>query len=164
MTDRLRIIEHGIVLQDFTGVTDTAEALQLIARARAFIERQPRGSTLVLTDVAGSRFNQKVIDAMKELAEHHKPWIKASALVGLTPLMSIVFRMVVALTRREIRVCGSRLEAMAYLKAQASTLTTVEVNTPGVAAKPPSAAAASGLSTPAGASPQMPSVPPAGPR
>ena len=57
----------------------------------------------------------EVVDAIKELAEHHKPWVKASALMGLTPLMRIIYRAVVALTRREIRVCETRDEAVAYL-------------------------------------------------
>ena len=119
MSGRVRLIEHGVVLQDFSGIADPAEALAAIAEARAFMETRPRGSVLVLTDVTGASFNQEIVDAMKELAVHHKPWVHASALVGLTPLMRIIYRAVVALTRREIRVCGSRVEAMAYLTARA---------------------------------------------
>lgn len=103
------------MLQDFSGLTGPSQALAAIAEARAFMERQPRGGMLVLTDVSGTTFNQEVVDAIKELAEHHKPWVKASALVGLTPLMRIIYRAVVALTRREIRVCETRDEAVAYL-------------------------------------------------
>lgn len=103
------------MLQDFSGLTGPSQALAAIAEARAFMERQPRGEVLVLTDVSGTLFNQEVVDAIKALAEHHKPWVKASALVGLTPLMRIIYRAVVALTRREIRVCETRDEAVAYL-------------------------------------------------
>ena len=115
MSDRVRLIEHGIVLQDFSGLTDPTEELAFIAEARAFMERQPRGTALVLTDVSGASFNQEVVDAMKELAAHHHPWVRASALVGLTPLMRIVYRAIIALTRRDIRVCETREEAIAYL-------------------------------------------------
>lgn len=118
MSERVRLIEHGIVLQDFSGLTDPGEELAAIAEARAFMERQPRGQALVLTDVSGASFNQEVVDAMKELAAHHQPWVRASALVGLTPLMRIVYRAIIALTRRDIRVCGSRIEATAYLMAR----------------------------------------------
>ena len=116
---RARIIEHGVVLQDFTGIDSPSEGLAAIEEARAFMEAQQRGSVLVLTDVTGSSFNQEMVDAMKDLANHHKPWVRASALVGLTPLMRVIYRAVVALTGRDIRVCGSRDEAMAYLKAKA---------------------------------------------
>jgi hypothetical protein len=115
VSDRVRIIEHGIVLQDFSGLTDPGAGFVFIEEARRFMEDQRRGETLVLTDVSGSTFNQEVIDAMKALAEHHKPWVRASALVGLTPLMRIVYRAVVALTRREIFVCESRHEGIVYL-------------------------------------------------
>jgi hypothetical protein len=116
-------VENGVVIQDFSWIAEPAEALAAIAEARAFMETQPRGSVLVLTDVSGSSFNHDVVEAMKQLAEHHKPWVRASALVGLTPLMRVIYRAVVALTRREIRVCASRDEAMAYLLAQKALVT-----------------------------------------
>jgi hypothetical protein len=122
VSDRIRLIEHGIVLQDLSGLTSPHDGLPFIEEARAFMERQARGETLVLTDVAGSTFNPEVIDAMKALAEHHKPWVLASALVGLTPIMRIVYRAVVALTRREIFVCETRAEGVAYLLAKRSAL------------------------------------------
>ena len=115
MSERVRIIEHGIVLQDFSQVTEPRLALPLIAEASRFMESQPQGEVLVLTDVQGSSFNEEVIAAMKGLAEHHKPWVRASALVGLTALMRVIYRAVVALTRREIHVCETRAEAIAWL-------------------------------------------------
>lgn len=123
MSGRIRQIEHGIVLQDLSGLTNPADGIPFIEEARAFMERQARGETLVLTDVTGSIFDQEVIEAMKALAEHHKPWVLASALVGLTPIMRIIYRAVVALTRREIFVCETRDEGIAYLLAKrASTI------------------------------------------
>ena len=115
MTERIRLIEHGIVLQDFSRIRQTALALPIIAEANRFMESQARGEALVLTDVSGSTFDDDVIAAMKGLAEHHRPWVRASAVVGLTPLMRIIYRAVVAITRREIRVCETRAEAVAYL-------------------------------------------------
>ncbi|HXN55339.1 MAG TPA: hypothetical protein VN874_03650 [Myxococcales bacterium] len=119
MSDRIRIIEDGIVLQDFSGVRDPDEVLQLIAEAREFMERQPRGEVLVLTDVTGLKFNQKVIDAMRSLAEHHREWLRASAVVGLTPVTRLIERAVVAITGRDHRAEGypseSRASAIAYL-------------------------------------------------
>jgi hypothetical protein len=119
--ERARLITHAgkpIVLQDFSGVSDTGEALRAIAAAGAFMERQPKGSVLVLTDVTGSRFDEKIVDAMKQLAQHHKPWVRHSALVGLTPIMRIVYRVVVSFTRRHIHVATSRDEALDWLVRQ----------------------------------------------
>ncbi len=118
MSDRVRVIEHGIVLQDFS-YAEPIEARAAIAEARAFMETQPRGSVLLLTDVSGSSFDQGVVDAIRELAAHHKPWVKASALVGLTPLMRVLYRAIVALTGRDIRVFETRAEAIGHLVSRA---------------------------------------------
>ena len=121
VSDRLRRIEHGIVLQDFSGLRVTADVILLIGEARDFMEKQPKGEMLVLTDFSDSTFDREVANAMRALAEHHKPWVKASALVGLTPLMRMVYRTIVALTRRDIRVCETRAEAIAYLVGHRAT-------------------------------------------
>ena len=118
MTDRVRVIEHGIVLQDFSNVHTTEEGLALIAQAKTFMETQPKGEVLVLTDATGSIFNQQISDAMKDLAQHHKQWVRASALVGLTPLMRLAFRAVVSSLNRNIKALESRTAAVAYLLAR----------------------------------------------
>jgi len=115
VSDRVRVIDHGIVLQDFSGLRVPADVVLLIGEARDFMEKQPKGEMLVLTDFTDSTFDREVANAMRALAEHHKPWVKASALVGLTPLMRLVYRSIVMLTRREIGVCETRAEAVAYL-------------------------------------------------
>lgn len=139
---RVSVIEHGIVLQDFSGLRNREESLAAIDEAMRFMETQQRGEALVLTDVTGATFDQEVVDKIRALVAHHKGWVRASAVTGLTPLMRIVFRAVVALTRRDIRVCSSRTDAVAYLLS-------CKVTAP---------------STPAPASPRMPAGPPDDPR
>jgi hypothetical protein len=117
----MRVIEHGIVLQDFSGLRVPADVVLFIGEARAFMEKQPKGEMLVLTDFTDSTFDREVASAMRTLAEHHKPWVKASALVGLTPLMRMIYRSIVALTRRDIHVCETRAAAVAYLVGRRAT-------------------------------------------
>jgi hypothetical protein len=115
VNDRIRVIEHGIVLLDLSNIKNPDAELHNAEIARSLIASQPRGQALVLTDVTGSTFNEAAVDALKKLARHNKPFVKASALVGLSALTRIVFRAVTALTGRDIRVCSSREEAIAYL-------------------------------------------------
>jgi hypothetical protein len=115
VSDRVRIIDNGIVLQDFSGLRVVSDVLLFIAEAREFMEKQPKGEALVLTDFTDATFDREVANAMRALAEHHKPWVKASCLVGLSPLMRMVYRSIVALTRRDIHVCELRPEGVAYL-------------------------------------------------
>jgi hypothetical protein len=141
MTPRVRLIEHGIVLQDFSNITDPHAALSALAEARSFMKQRPRTlSVLLLTDVTGSSFNQRVVDEFRELAVHHKPWVKASAIFGLTAIMRVIFRAIMALTRRDVRVFETREQAMNYLQSFTSP------------------------ASEAPASPRTPSDPPSGPR
>jgi hypothetical protein len=115
VSDRVRILEHGIVLLDFSGITEPDRELHRSAEAKRLISAQPRGQALVLTDVTGSTFSQAAIESLKDLVQHNKPYVKASALVGLSALTRVVFRALVTLTRRDIRVFESRAPAIAYL-------------------------------------------------
>jgi hypothetical protein len=139
MASRVRVIEHGIVLQDFSRILDVETALAAISEARAFMQTRPRDrSTLLLTDFTGSTFNQDVTDAMRQLATDHKPYVRASAVFGMTAIMRVILRAVIALTGRDIRLFAQRSEAIAYL------------------------ASLSGRASEEPASPQTPEGPPAG--
>jgi hypothetical protein len=136
------IIEHGIVLLDFTNVLDPASERHRIEEARQFIATRPPGQALVLTDVSGSNFDQRAIEDLRKLAEANRPYVKASALVGLSALTRVIFRAVMALTGRQIRACETREQAIKYLISQ-------RLSAPASAA---------------GASPRKPSGPPGDPR
>jgi len=118
--DRVRIVTHRgarIVFQDFSSVQTPEEGMRAIEEARAFVEQQPKG-VLLLTDVTGSTFDQRVVDALKDLAEHHKPFVAASAIVGLSPIQRVVYATVVKITGRVIRPFTSSEEAMDWLVSQ----------------------------------------------
>jgi hypothetical protein len=118
---RVSIVTHRgkqIVFQDLSQVTTVEDGLRAIEEARAFVERQPRG-VLVLTDVTGSTFDQRVVDAMKDLAAHHKPYVAASAIVGLSPIQRVLYATIVKITGRVIRPFTTLDEAKDWLVAQA---------------------------------------------
>ena len=115
MTERIRIIDHGILLLDLSNIREPHKEAHLTDAARKLIARQPVGEALVLTDITGSNFSDAAIDALTKLAERNRPFVKASALVGLSPLTRVIFRAVVALTRRDIRTFATREEAIVYL-------------------------------------------------
>jgi hypothetical protein len=116
MAARVRTIEHGIVLQDFSKIDDLATALATVAEARTFMKSRAQDhTTLVLSDFSEMFFNQSVTDAIRKLAGDHEPYVRASAVVGLTSIMRIILRAVVALTGRDIRMFERREEAIAWL-------------------------------------------------
>ena len=87
------ILEGGrsIVFQDFRNLQTPEEAAAAFDESRAVIHRQPKGSVLVLTDFTGSRFTPVMVDAAKQLAADNRDFVKASALVGLSSIQTVLF-------------------------------------------------------------------------
>jgi hypothetical protein len=119
---RTRFIELAgcrILLLDFSGISEPQQALDAIAEARAVVAQQrPDGSLLTLTDVAGSHFDSGVLKAIRELAEHNRPYVRAGAVVGLTGLMRVVYNTLIHLTGRNLRSFDDLESAREYLIQQ----------------------------------------------
>ena len=119
---RTRFIEHAgrkILLLDFSGIDDTHAALDAITEARELIARQaPDGSLLTLTNVTASHFDSGVLKAIRELAEHNRPYVRAGAVVGLAGLMKVVYNTIIHLTGRNLKSFDDLDAAKAYLVAQ----------------------------------------------
>lgn len=119
---RTRFIEHAgrkILLLDFSGIADPQAAYDAISEARDIVARNaPDGSLLTLTLVKDSHFDSGVLKAIRELAEHNKPYVRAGAVVGLAGLMKVVFNTLIHLTGRNIKSFDDADAAKAYLVAQ----------------------------------------------
>jgi len=119
---RTRFIDHDerqIVLMDFSGITDPAEGLQVIEEARQFVAAQPkRRNLLTLVDVTGSVQDGKVMDALQALAEHDKPWVLAGAVVGISMVKRMLFKMVTMMSGRKLATFASQDDAKEWLVKQ----------------------------------------------
>ena len=94
MTDRLKKITHrgcSILFTDYSNFITFDEWKVLLDAERQLMPKEQLGSVLALAVFTGSRFSANVFTAIKELAIHNKPYIKASALVGLSSLQQGVF-------------------------------------------------------------------------
>jgi hypothetical protein len=129
MSDRVRFIPgqadgSRVLLIDVSGLTDPAEALPYIAEAQGVVAGQPLRSVYCLVDVTGSRFNVDVVEAMKHLAEHDRPYVIASAVVGVAGLMRVIFESVLAFSgRNNLKSLPSREEALRWLAGHSTTTT-----------------------------------------
>lgn len=118
---RTRMIEHRgkqIMLLDYSDIMDTSEALAEIEKTKALIAQQPLNTVLTLTYVRGSRYTAPVIDAMKELVAHNRPFVKAAVVVGMNTLHRIIYRAVITFSRRNIQVFEDLEEAKDWLVSQ----------------------------------------------
>jgi hypothetical protein len=118
--ERVRFIEHKgkkILHLDFAHAKSD-EVLRIIEEARPTIAAQPPKSVFTLTDVTDSGFNSQVSDAMKEFVAHNKPYVAASAVVGVTGLKQIIFNAVMKFSGRQLHAFNSLAEAKEWLAKQ----------------------------------------------
>jgi len=118
--ERITFITHGgkdILLLDFSRLKAN-EVLQLIDPAKAVISGKPEKSILTLTDVTDLTFNSEVSERMKEFTAHNKPYVRASAIVGVTGLKRIIYNAVIAFSQRQIATFGDREAAKSWLAQQ----------------------------------------------
>jgi hypothetical protein len=120
--ERTRFIEHQgtrILLLDYAGVRDPDEALRDIRHSRTVVAAQPPGSLLVMTVVRDARYNAAVLQGMKDLAAHNAPYVRASAVVGMSGLHRIAYQAVILFSKRNIKVFDQEREALAWIFTQA---------------------------------------------
>ncbi len=123
--ERTHLIQHrgkDIVLLDYSGLTAEPETLAEIARSRQFIGKlRPDGTHLTLTDGTDAHYTPKVLEALKELAAHDKPYVKAGAVVSNSRLVRVVVAAVAVFTGRHLPVFETRGEALDWLLTQDGT-------------------------------------------
>ncbi len=119
--ERVRFITHGtatILKVDLSHPADVEENLATIKRAQAIIGSQPPRSLLILTDVTGTLFNTKGVEEMKRYSAFNTPFVKASAVIGLSGLAKIIYDGVVKVIGRSVARFDSEAEALDWLASQ----------------------------------------------
>lgn len=114
---RVRFITHegkDILFLNFSNCK-ADEVVTTIHHAKQIISSRPENSLLTLTDVTDARFNEEVGQSMKEFTAHNKPYVKASAVVGITGLKRIIFSAVVRFSQRNITAFDDIEEAKSWL-------------------------------------------------
>ena len=102
--ERVRFLQHKgkqLLHLDFSRAK-ADEVITIIDRAKAVIGAQPEGSVRTLTDVTDATFNTPVSEAMKDLVNHNKRFVIASAVVGVTGLKQIIYNAVVKFSGRNL--------------------------------------------------------------
>ncbi len=102
--ERTRWVEHKgvrILFYDFSGLEDTEEGLRVIAASKGRTGEQALQSVRTLVDVKGSRFDARILRALQDLARANKPYVLASAVVGVSGLQRVILAAVSRVTRRK---------------------------------------------------------------
>ncbi len=119
--DRTRFIEHRgtrILHLDYSGIRDADAAVAAIRQSMDVVKQHPPKSLRVMTSVRDARYNTAVLQAMKELAAHNAPYVKASAVVGMGGLHRIAYQAVILFSRRNIQTFDREEDALDWLVQQ----------------------------------------------
>jgi hypothetical protein len=118
--ERVTFIQHKgkkMLYLNFAGCK-ADEVLEVIEQGKAAIRTQLKQSVLTLTDVTNAAFNSEVSDAMKEFVVHNKPFVAASAVVGVTGLKKVIFNAVMKISGRHLHAHDSLDQAKDWLASQ----------------------------------------------
>jgi hypothetical protein len=111
------IISHkgkSIVVVNLSNNAPT-ETISSLKEAHKRISENPAKSVLLLTEVTNAVYNKDVSSAIQEFSTKNTPFVKKSAVVGVEGLKMVLLRTINLLTRREIKACASRQEALDWL-------------------------------------------------
>jgi hypothetical protein len=117
-TSRVRFIKHkgkSVLLQDFSGMQPGPEFVELIQRARTIIDGQPPHSLLTLVDVNNSVFDTEVLVIMKDFVKRNTPFIRYTAVVGITGLKEVGLMALTRVAGRPLQTFSSREEALDFM-------------------------------------------------
>jgi hypothetical protein len=121
--DRIVEIEHHgkrLLYVDLAGMQlkDKLEFYRVVERLRDRVSSAGLHSMLVVTNVTNSPFDADVARTMSSCAQFCGPYIKASAVVGLSGIQRVVFAAIKRQTKREFFVADSIDQARDWLIAQ----------------------------------------------
>jgi len=119
--ERAKWIDHKdqrIFEMDCTNAS-LEEMNEVIEACIKEVRCQPEHSVFTLVIAGGTAFSGETISRLKELARDNTPYVKASAIVGVTGLYKVVFNAVALFSRRRFDLFDTVEEARDYLAAQA---------------------------------------------
>ncbi|HEX6368101.1 MAG TPA: hypothetical protein VF006_04150 [Longimicrobium sp.] len=122
MESPIQLIERNgrqIVLLDLTNVTNPDDGVQRISRAKAwFAQQTPDGSLRVCSDATGSRYDARILEALKDLAAHNVPYVGVAAVVVPTSVHRVAMNVASLFSRRRFTAFRTREPALDWLAGQ----------------------------------------------
>lgn len=108
-----------IVLLDLTNVTDPDEGVRKIAAAKAwFAQQAPDRSLRVCSDATGSRYDARILEALKDLATHNVPFVGVAAVVVPTSVHRVAVNVASLFSKRRFTAFTTREPALQWLSEQ----------------------------------------------
>lgn len=107
-----------IYIISFIDLVDVDDIKTVIKKAKTEISKKEVGSLLVLTDITNISNHNDNFEELKEFALFNSPYIKASAVTGVTGVKQKIFERLTNSVGREIKPFHSLIEAKEWLVNQ----------------------------------------------
>jgi hypothetical protein len=117
VSERIKfVLHHGVrlLLIDFSDCA-AAEVVELIKQAKKVIRSEPEQSVLLATVITNTHFSREVTNAVRAYVDNNRPYVRASAVVGVTGLQGIIINALKAEAGREIAVFDDLEKAKDWL-------------------------------------------------
>lgn len=106
----------GILHLDYSGFKQDIEGLrEEVRQADEEIQREPKGSVLVLIDLRDTVATGAVVSLFKESSALTNPYVRKHALIGVTGMKRFLADKVAKLARRPMRLFDTPEQALDWL-------------------------------------------------
>jgi hypothetical protein len=102
---RIKTINHqaqNILYIDFSGCNNPDELVESVKIVKAVVSKNPANSILCLTDMTDSLLTHELIVSLKDLAKFNAPYVKASAILGISREKQCLLDSVIQFSGRKI--------------------------------------------------------------
>jgi hypothetical protein len=109
-----------ILCLDLCGleVKDRGEIKTHVDNTKKIVEKYPLKSVLLILNVAQTGFNTEIAAIIADYATHNTPYVKASAIVGISGAQKMILNMIKAVTGRDYFLANTMQEAQEWLIEQ----------------------------------------------
>jgi hypothetical protein len=93
----------NIYYMDFSGLKTEQEITNVIQECKQHIRNQSTKSVIGLANIDNMHFNANIKEIFADFVKGNSPYMKASAVVGVTGLKQIVFNGLMKITGRDVK-------------------------------------------------------------
>jgi hypothetical protein len=105
----------NIYYMDFSGLRTEKEIETVIVESKKHIRCQSPNSVVGLANIENMHFNGTIKEVFADFVKGNRPYMKMSAVVGVTGLKQIVFNGLMKLTGRDVKSFNSVDDAKRWL-------------------------------------------------
>ncbi len=105
----------NIFYMDFSNAKSREEISEVMKNSIEYIRSQPLHSVVALTNMENMFFNNEIRNDFQEFLKGNKPYVKTSAVYGMSGLARFLFNSLMKVTGRDVRSFEKPEEAKAFL-------------------------------------------------